>query len=333
MGRRSHFGLRRWAGFCLAAVLAAWAAGPVVRGQLAGAGGPDGTVTGVGSAAVERRPELVRMQVDISADGKDAKEALANLKAAEKGVREKLAKLGADEKAVKVEDAHVSNPTTNDRRARMEAMIRARSGGGGKKPTTAPAQPPVHVTATVKAEWPVKAQSADDLIAEGHELQAKVKAANLVAAPAKEGLTPEQEEEAEERAGMAAAGMDGEGNPGEPVFVYVIKVTDAERAKATADAFKRAKEEADRLAKAAGAELGALRQLASQAGPEADASSFGGFDYSSPYGRAVYGLYQRQQQQQAGGGDGSGAAEAIGLMPGKVTYRVAVTAAFAIKGQ
>src|SRR4051812_5222260 len=61
----------------------------IARGQATP--GPDGTVTAIGTATVERKPDVVRMQVELSAEGKDVKEALASLKSQEKAVREKLA--------------------------------------------------------------------------------------------------------------------------------------------------------------------------------------------------------------------------------------------------
>src|SRR4051812_2740099 len=80
-------------------------------GPAAGAAAPAGTaaegvITANGSATIERRPDLVRMQLDLSADGKDAKEAVASLRAQEKAAREKLTKIGAAEASVKLDDPH-----------------------------------------------------------------------------------------------------------------------------------------------------------------------------------------------------------------------------------
>jgi hypothetical protein len=327
---RKTNGTARAAGGVLAAILvtsalARTAALAQVSGG-AGPAGPEGAITATGTATLERRPDLVRMQVDLSADGKDAKEALANLRAQEKSAREKLAKIGAAEASIKLEDPHLAAPGPNDQRAQMERMIRARAGLGGvgnKAPTTGPSQPKVSVSGTLRAEWRLAAQSPDDLLVEANDIQSKVKAANLVAAKA--ARTPEEQEEAEEAAGMMM--NNGQPNPGEPVYIYVSKLSEDDRAKVTADAFGRAKEEAGRLAKAAGTGLGGLRQLTSTAGPAADAEQFGGMDYSNPFGRYVYNMMQHQK----GGVSAAEAPEAIGPQPGKVSYRVTVSASFAAK--
>ena len=316
-----------------AAAVAAVVAGCLVYGPFNAAparaqamqqgGGGGGAVTGSGTVTLTRQPNVLRMTLEVTGEGKDVKEALAKLKAQEKAVREKLAGLGAAEGSVKFEDARI-NAAAAARQAQMEQMIRMRTGRGGKPPTTGPAQPPVNVAATLTVDWPLKAQSAVDLLVEAHDLQAKVRAAKLVEPAAAAGGTPEELEEAEERLGLV---MNENGaNPGEPTFLYVSKLSDDERAKATAEAFKKAKEEAARVAKAAGADLGSLRQLTSEAGAAMDTNPYGGgFDYSSPYGRAMFGAMQRQA---AGAGD---AAEAVGAQPGKVSYRVTVSASFALK--
>jgi hypothetical protein len=321
--------MARAAGGVLAAILVTSAlARTAALAQVSGGAGPagaaEGAITATGTATLERRPDLVRMQVDLSADGKDAKEALANLRAQEKSAREKLAKIGAAEASIKLEDPHLAAPGPNDQRMQMERMIRARAGGGGAKPpATGPSQPKVSVSGTLRAEWRLAAQSADDLLVEANDIQSKVKSANLVAPKA--ARTPEEQEEAEEAAGMMM--NNGQPNPGEPVYIYVSKLSEDDRAKVTADAFGRAKEEAGRLAKAAGTGLGGLRQLTSSAGPAADAEQFGGMDYSNPFGRYVYSMMQHQQ----GGVSAAEAPEAIGPQPGKVSYRVTVSASFAAK--
>jgi hypothetical protein len=317
--------MARLAGVLGAILVVSAAASADALAQLAqGPAGPEGTITAAGTATFERRPDLVRMQIDLSADGKDAKEALANLRQQEKAAREKLAKLGAADASIKLEDPRVATPGPNDQRMQMERMIRARTGvGGNKPPATGPSQPKVSVAGTLRAEWRLAAQSADDLLVETNDIQAKVKAANLVAPKATR--TPEEQEEAEEAAGTMV--NNGQPNPGEPVYIFVCKLSEEDRAKVTADAFGRAKEEAGRLAKAAGTSLGGLRQLTSGAGPAADAEQFGGMDYSNPYGRYFYNMMQRQQ----GGVSAAEAPEAIGAQPGKVSYRVMVSASFAVK--
>src|SRR4051794_34911370 len=83
------------------------------------------------------------MQIDLSADGKDAKEALANLRQQEKAAREKLAKLGAADASIKLEDPRIATAGPNDQRMQMERMIRARTGVGRPRRTRPPPPSPL----------------------------------------------------------------------------------------------------------------------------------------------------------------------------------------------
>jgi hypothetical protein len=310
--------------------------------------GGGGGVTGEGTAAIERAPQLMRMQVDLTGTGGGAKAALASLRASEKTAREKLAALGAPAAAISLGDVRVAQrlpSRTARQQAELDASIRVRIGGGAaaaQAPTSAPASapapaPPVYVSASLIAEWPLKAAAGDERIAEAVDLQAKVRAAGVVAPVPATDLTPEQQELAEE----AAAGMapDGDGEspngmpaPGEPVFSFASRISDDERQKATADAFARARADAARLATAAQARLGALRELSAPTGtgPEAEdfaESTFGNYSYFG--GGEMTQLRMAALSRRPPGAP----AEAVGLQPGKVTYRVNVTATFALEQQ
>jgi uncharacterized protein YggE len=298
------------------------------RGQTPGAS--EGLVTGNGTTTIQRPADVLRIQVDVPGEGKDAREAIAKLREAEKAAREKLTALGASADSVKLAPPRVASvdgaSQATGQRAMIERMIRARTGqGGDKAATTAPAAPSVKVVATLTAEWPLKGQSPDDRLVEAMELQGKVKAAQLVPQPAAKELTPEEQEEAEENAAMFDA-MGGEGGaaPGEPVFMFVAKLSDADRAKAMAQAFADAKTDATHLAKAAAAGLGPLRQLTGTATAvtedETDADNFM-MNY-------VYAAMQRQRP--AGSGEPT---EAVGSQPGNVSYRVTVSASFALNAK
>jgi hypothetical protein len=166
------------------------------------------------------------------------------------------------------------------------------------------------------------AKTNDEFLILAQDLQTRIKAADVVPKGAKPNLTPEEQEELEEQAmmGDAAGQMQQQG----PVFLYVSKVSPEDRAKLTADAFAKAREDAARLAKAAGAQLGPIRQLTSTAAEDADQAYSGQMDPFA-YARAMYGGVQ---PHPAGDTD---AAEATATHPGKVTYRVTVSASFSIQ--
>jgi hypothetical protein len=161
----------------------------------------------------------------------------------------------------------------------------------------------------------------------------KIKAADVAGRKAAvANLSPEQQEEAEEQqgAGQSAEAMaemtmgmgpNAAGPPGEPKFTYVATLSDEEQAKATADAFAKARAQAGRLAKAAGTDLGPLLYLSSRRTPTANAGN------PNEYMAQVY------QNMLAGGrppGTGD-AAEAVGTSPSNVGVRITVTASFATR--
>lgn len=262
--------------------------------------------TGIGTA--KRAPDVMRVQVQLSAEGKTLKEALAKLAAKREACKKKLASLGAKEESIAFEDAKIDTP---DPQQQAQIMMMNRNRGRGR-PTTSPAgaAAPARVAVMVKAEWPLAAGSPEELLVSGQELQNKIKTADIADSKA---ASLEEQERMEEMAG----GNDGNEQgppPGQPVFVYVAKVSEEQRAAVMADAFKKAKASAAELAKAAGAELGALKQLQSQAAPDAE-----------EYQMMRYNPYRYQQAMSADPG------EAIAMQPGMVTVRVSVTVSYGIK--
>ena len=114
--------------------------------------------------------------------------------------------------------------------------------------------------------------------------------------------------------------MQGPTMPGEPSFVFVSKVSAKERDAATAEAFAKAKEQAGRLAAAAGGQLGPIRQVVAQASAANDG------------GQNEYMNYQVQMMMQMGMSvPAQNDDEATGVEPGPVAMQVQVTASFALR--
>jgi uncharacterized protein YggE len=273
-----------------------------------------GAVTGMGVASLKRAPDLIRVQVQISGDGKTLKEALAKLGARREACKKKLVALGVKEDAITFDDPKVD---ATDPRQQMEQMMRMQMNRGGRRaaPATSPAAGAAHVAvgAIVKAEWALSAKGGEGLLIAAQDLQDRVKAADL--ADTKTSSLEEQEAR-EERAGLDE--NEQAPPPGQPVFLYVAKVSDEQRAKVLADAFKKAKANAADLAKAAGAELGALKQLQSQATPDAEQYQMMQYARYNPY------LYAQAQNSDS-------TDEAVSPVAGPVTLRLTVSASFAIK--
>jgi hypothetical protein len=209
----------------------------------------------------------------------------------------------------------------------MEMMMAQRLRGGKRSPKKEETKQPVAVSSTLIAEWPLDAKTAEALLVAATALQEKVKAADLAGAKEASKLTLEEQEALEE---MEAQGFDPygggeEAKPGEPMFLFVASIAEADREKAEAEAFQKAKQHATRLAKAAGAGLGKLTSLAGDSQPGVDEG-----DYANPYGGYNAAAY-RMLQAMRSGGQPDAELEALGATPAKVTYRVTMTASFELK--
>lgn len=282
-----------------------------------------GQVSGSGSVEIKRPAEFLRMQVELTAKGKDLKEALTKFKERREAVAAQLAALGVAKSDVHFGETAVTSAMT-DRQRQMEMMVMQRR--GGRKPDPKNKQPdPVVVGATLKADLPVRGGSAEELLLTSHALQEKIKAADLGGLKDPEKLSAKEEELAEEMQEMGRMMQEaGQSRPGEPTFLYVCKIPAAERDKALKEAYKKAADQAARLAQAAGAELGPLASLSSHSQVDAnDATS----EMNPYYTRAVRAFMSRGAE---GGGEDD-PDEAVGPTPGKVSLRVTVNAAFQIK--
>src|SRR6185436_13953412 len=153
-------------------------------------------VNASGTATMPRRPDVMRLRVEVSAEGKTMKDALAKMAERRNSIKKKFSELGAAEGAVEFGDVKEAAAAADQNP--MQRMMRMQR-GGRKPPTPAKDAPkPVKVAMTVKAEWPInriKSDSADELLAVVHELQERIRAADVGES---KKMTPEQQEEAEE---------------------------------------------------------------------------------------------------------------------------------------
>ncbi len=287
------------------------------------------TVTGNGVVLLKRLPETLRMVVEITAQGKTAAEAMSNLKSRRAAAEAKLTDLGANKDSIVRGEPHVS--IQSDRQRQMEMMVRQRMRAGGKKPAAKTAEPPVSLSATLTAEWPLVAASADDMLVASQALTAKIRAADLAGAKeAQATASAEDQEAAEESAGMTSYEEQGQTPPGEPRFVYIAKISEEDENKALADAFAQAKGQAARLSHAANAELGALSSISGNLAanvPDEDYAYAANAMYQDS-GYRYQMMMQRQAMMMAARG---GPREASGAEPGTLIHPVNVMATFNLK--
>ncbi len=284
----------------------------------------DEGIHGTGEVLLERKPEVMRLQINLLAKGKDLPEAIAKLKTRRTKVEKQLETLGAAKDSVKFGDVEMDQ-AQDDQQRQIEMMMRQRMAQrrGGKRPAEKEVSvKPVKVMLKLVAEWPLKAADTAELLVTSKKLQDAIKAADLAGAKDAEEPSPEEAELSEEMDEMANVYSNQQGpKPGEPVFVFVAKISAADREKALAEAFRSAKQEATQLAKAADLELGSLRSLQGGGGIEAEDAADYRMLYNTPFGRTM--------RQQMAGHDHTG--EAIGAGPGILKYKVTVNATFAVK--
>lgn len=280
----------------------------------------EGTVSGAGTVLIDKPPTSLRLSIELLARGKDLPDALAKLKDRKEAARLQLAELGAIERSIQIAEPKLSTGKT-PQQEQMQRMIVQRLRSRGKK--GAPAQPTmVTIGAALTADWALEAGSTEDLLVRSHALEEKIKAADLAGLAELEELSPAEKELQEETANMGYGGGQEQAKPGEPVFLYVGPITDEERDQALAQAFGKAKTQAQQLSKAAGSSLGPLRSLTATFQPITDQQAMAGYGYQNPY-------YQIMQQYGEGSW-GEGSQEAIGPRAGKVGLRVTVHAAFSL---
>jgi uncharacterized protein YggE len=278
----------------------------VLAGMFAGAApakADDPTVSSAGSAEVKVRATSLRVRGEVTATGKDlgaALEALAKRKAA---VSQGLEALKPASGTLTIGDAVVGSALAEDgsgESAYAQMMMGRRQ---PKQPTT-----DVSVSALVKLSLDLPAGEPDAVLVGAKQLEDKVKAVlKSDAAPA--ALTPEQKEQMEEmQAMMQAGGPSAEGI----TFQYVAPVGDDALRNATAEAITKARADAERLARAAGLELGPMKRLASSA--ESEMMSY----------------MQRMSRMQMGKSMEADKNEAVGSAPGKLTLEVTVSTTYGL---
>ena len=282
-----------------------------------------GVVTASGAATGSYRPDVLRVKVLLSADGKDAAAAVAALKEKrdafsmvfnQQGVMDPIVS-----SSITFSAATSGGPSMTPQQRQMAAIMSMQRGGNRRAPATQPSG--VTVTATATADCPLPAADSDDAaLVSATAMQDKIRGALAGAAP-KKAMSPEEQEAAEEAAAQQQQNeVPGQpaAKPGEPTFTFVHKLTDAERAKLMSDAVAEARADAERMAKAAGGALGPVREVSSR--------SMGASDPDNPVAAVI--------QAEMGGAAAAthNAGEASDPQPGPLSYALQVTVKYGLGG-
>jgi hypothetical protein len=253
--------------------------------------------------------------------GKTLKDAMEKLKTRREEAKSSLVQLGAKKEKIVAGETTTADELSG-RQNDIDRMVRNRNKVLGKQPEKT--ETPAIVSGIVQAEFALPAGSADEFLLAAHDLQDKIKKAELGGLKESGKLSPEEQEAIDEAVGQSRrGGMEGPAR-GEPVFQFVSKISEEERSKALASAFGKAKRDAERLARAAGVDLGGLYRLTNST------MGFSGDDDPFMYARRGYGTGGVQLGRNIDGADDD-TAEAVGLQPGKVSLRIGVVAEFTLK--
>jgi len=278
-----------------------------------------------GTTTVQRKPNQLRLYMQLIAKGKTLEDALAKLKERQESATTQLEALKADKKSIVFGAPSLSNEQSS-RRKQIQAMVIQQMRSRGKKVPKGLVTPQtVTVSSTLTAQWPLGAESHEKLLLLSQGIQEKIKAADLAGSKEAEKVSPEEEEFEEEASQMVSQSGEEATPPGQPQFVFVAVLPKPERQKAMTDAFAKAKAQAGELAKAAGVELGPLVGLSGGCSGQKNLSD-------SPYARYnSFGGSEFMRQIVGEEGDESSGEkqdEAIGTDPSALKFNCVVTAMF-----
>jgi uncharacterized protein YggE len=285
----------------------------------------EGTVTGQGSVIIEQLPDVLRVDVLLVASGKNYRDALARLDARRATAQQWLVRLGASEGTISCSDPSVVLARQAPRTIAATpigglAPVEDPGPSGTPSPDARPRQVPSAVSKRLRADLPLKATGADELLLVAQDLQKRVRDAGLSG-------VKELGEDAT-RLEIPGCGVCGAGaEPGAPSFQFVARISAEERSRALAAAFAKARSQADHLARAAGCELGPLRSLSGTSTVAPEPRGIMG----TPLVPGGLALGASPDPFSASGGSPSEEYEATGIKPGKLQHRVGVNATFALK--
>jgi len=284
-------------------------------------------ITGRGVHSVKCPPSVLRVYLQVSAKGKTLEAALANLEKRRDAIKAQLPKLGG--KADTIKFTALDKVDSSEQEQMMDTLRRQM--GSDRVPKKLGAPKSVTVNTTFSADWPLSGDTPDKLLLEAEALRKKLIEADLAGVKAAEAeQTPEEREAAEEIQAMMRerySGGEAQQKPGTPNLAFVGRLSDDKHEMAMAEAFKQAKANAQRIAKAAGASLGPLVRVSGMSDSfYANMMNRQRTEYS-PYMR--YAQYQQPWQPQIETDEN----ELTSSNPDEIEFHVNVEAVFSLSAK
>ncbi|MGA2798929.1 MAG: SIMPL domain-containing protein [Thermoguttaceae bacterium] len=285
--------------------------------------GPTGqqTISATGTVSVKRKPTVLRMYLELVAKGSSLDEALKKMKDRRESARAQLETLKADKDAITFGDPSLSG-AASPRQRQIEIMLMARMQSRGKKAAKTPSAAPVTVSVLLTAQWSLEAETPEQMLLLAQSLQEKIKAADLAGIKDAEKLSPEEEELADEASQMIDQSGEQRTPAGQPYFMFIARLSQADREKLLGEAFAKAKTQAADLAKAADVELGPLTGISGQCGGQ---RNLGEEEYN-PYNNSS--SIRRMLAQQTAEDADETRCEAMSNDPAAVSFSGSVQANF-----
>lgn len=236
----------------------------VVAGMMAlGSFTTEPGVTGSGQQTVKVMPDTMEMTINLQATDEQFDKALATIQQQDADLEKALRGLQPAPADVKSVGPSLGPVAPGDRSAILrQQMMRAM---GRATPEQPEVKAKVTLSMTVTARWKLTAREGVPLLKETQALQEAVRAALPKPAAPEAAATEEQEEQM--MSAMRDMGETGQ-PPGTPAFSFTATIPADKVADAKAQAFKKARADAESLAQAAGMKLGALRSLSGGSSPQ-----------------------------------------------------------------
>jgi uncharacterized protein YggE len=291
-----------------------------------------GIVTGTGTATISRKAERMRLQIEVQGRDATVDAALKVLNTRIERARKSLAKLDAEKDSITVRAPRILDFQQLNTPSHGYVAFVGGGGfaGGGAVPGAAMApalNPPKTVGASLTAEWKLDATDAGELLTSVQLLQQKIRAAELSGideeAPAADETNPAAQQIMMMQSVVFSTGQVDLRQPG---YYFVSRLTDEEFDQAHADAYNKARRQAGRLAKAAGAQLGDLRSLTGQNTVASEPDLEYQVVVNQPTTQRANQLIRARRSES-----GENEHEALGIEPGLVRFQVTITASFDLK--
>lgn len=282
------------------------------------------TVASTGQATLRVSPDRMRMALEIVGRGNDVPTATASLKERTKAAQAQLKQFQAIADSIQIHPMQVDDGQSQQHQQLRERLM---EGLNELERDTENLAPLVTVSTILTAEWKLSSASEAERLAQVHDIQTRVRAADLSGRDDASGLPPESQELLEESMMLSASYGYGAEDTG-PRFVFYRNVSADQYAALLKTALQRATDRATLLAAAADLTIGEIVHLKRVSA--ADAQAFEE-QFSYLYGVTDSGSLSTQELVRRVADPTDGSVNVIGETASQVSLVVNVSVEFSIE--